>query len=353
MAFNYRAWDVNIEDFSEQKSEEDKLRFLLRFAVLAPSGHNTQPWDFSIKGNEMSLWVNQERSLEGSDPDRHQLLIAFGCMIENLCIAAQYYGFEPKIVYSQDLYKSDLIARILLDVRGSNQDSFEGLLSAIMRRRTNRGKYSNQILPASFTNQIKGYGDEDLKILLINDNSKRNDIADIVVDAQIEAMESPAFREELSHYIKSSFTKEHVGMPGFALEIPAPVSLFASRLIKRINLSKQTKKKDSALLKMHTPTFMIISTAKDDPEDRLKAGRVFERIWLTATAGGLSCSPFAGAIQSGQHATQLKKVLDIDFVPQVFSRIGFAKKGVRHSPRFSADQLIADNGKIITNAVRQ
>jgi nitroreductase len=343
---NYRAWDISFKDFSGQGSEPAKLKFILRFAILAPSGHNTQPWNFSIAGNEISLLVNRERSLEGSDPHRHQLLLAFGCMIENLIIAGTHYGYEIKMDYFPDMHNHDLIAKISFkekagDSKDNNEKSGSNLISAIPLRHTNRGKYLDKQLPESFLKQIEKYPISDQKISIVTDQAQKNTIADIVNEAQMEAMDSDVFREELSHYIKSSFTKEHAGMPGFALEIPAPISLFASRLIKKVNLSRKSEKKDEALLKHHTPGgFIVISSRSNNREEWLEAGRLFERIWLTATAEGLNCSPMAAAIQSPKHNEQLKQALGIDFEPQVFFRIGYGEKQFRHSPRFSIDQLL-------------
>jgi len=40
MKSNFKAWDIKIEDFFNLKTSDKKLRFLLNFAVLAPSSHN-------------------------------------------------------------------------------------------------------------------------------------------------------------------------------------------------------------------------------------------------------------------------------------------------------------------------
>jgi nitroreductase len=339
---NYQAWEVKASDFFNQKSEFDRMQFLIRFALLAPSGHNTQPWSFSIEGNEIFIWANRERSLEGSDPHRHQLLLAFGCMIENLYIAACYYDFDPTITYFPDSQNLDLIARVTIGKsRGIKEDeNTSKLMSAIPLRRTNRGKYTNKQIPEEFIKAIKRYHGEEFGVSLISDPKKKDTIADIVNNAQIEAMEDPVFREELSHFIKSSFTREHAGMPGFALEIPAPISLVASQLIKKINLSKQSRKKDNELLKKYTPMFVVISSRKNDSLSWLAAGRIFERSWLMATACGLACSPMAAAIQSTQYCKQLKSILGTTFEPQVFFRVGYPVKQFDHSPRFLVEHLI-------------
>jgi nitroreductase len=35
-------------DLSSLKTSEEKFKYLLKFAVLAPSAHNVQPWAFKI-----------------------------------------------------------------------------------------------------------------------------------------------------------------------------------------------------------------------------------------------------------------------------------------------------------------
>jgi len=40
---NYGAWEIDLGEFSQAWGPAQMLRFFARFAVLAPSGHNTQP----------------------------------------------------------------------------------------------------------------------------------------------------------------------------------------------------------------------------------------------------------------------------------------------------------------------
>ena len=61
------AWNVKEENYPSNKSIEEKLRFLLRYAVLAPSGPNTQPWKVHLRGNEVMLMADFSRSLPSVD----------------------------------------------------------------------------------------------------------------------------------------------------------------------------------------------------------------------------------------------------------------------------------------------
>jgi hypothetical protein len=37
------AWNVSENNFPAKGSNSEKLKFMLRYAILAPSSHNTQP----------------------------------------------------------------------------------------------------------------------------------------------------------------------------------------------------------------------------------------------------------------------------------------------------------------------
>ena len=61
-----------------------QFRFLLRYAILAPSSHNTQPWLFSLQDRCVEIYADRSRSLRVTDPDDRQLTIAGGCALSNL-----------------------------------------------------------------------------------------------------------------------------------------------------------------------------------------------------------------------------------------------------------------------------
>jgi len=44
--FRVASWQINEQDFPRGEDSTEKLKFLIRYAILAPSSHNTQPWKF-------------------------------------------------------------------------------------------------------------------------------------------------------------------------------------------------------------------------------------------------------------------------------------------------------------------
>jgi len=56
-------WQIKEHDFPRDGDSAEKLKFLLRYAILAPSSHNTQPWKFSVGKDEIRIFVDKTRWL--------------------------------------------------------------------------------------------------------------------------------------------------------------------------------------------------------------------------------------------------------------------------------------------------
>ena len=102
MEENYQAWDIKIDDFFTRASNADRLKFLIRFAVLAPSSHNSQPWEFEIYDNKILISLEPSRLLPVGDANNRQAIISLGCAAQNILIAADYYGYKPKLNFIGD-----------------------------------------------------------------------------------------------------------------------------------------------------------------------------------------------------------------------------------------------------------
>lgn len=61
MKSNYEAWDVDVKEFPKHGSIEDQLIFLLHYAILDPSSHNSQPWQFNNNGPLMQILLTPRK----------------------------------------------------------------------------------------------------------------------------------------------------------------------------------------------------------------------------------------------------------------------------------------------------
>ena len=87
MKRNLEVWDVSEHDFPRTGTLADKLEFCLRYAILAPSTHNNQPWYFVVDNDTVSLYADRRYALPVVDPDDRQLLMSCASALFNLRLA--------------------------------------------------------------------------------------------------------------------------------------------------------------------------------------------------------------------------------------------------------------------------
>jgi nitroreductase len=74
----FQAWNVSESQFPKDGTKTKQLKFLLNYAILAPSSHNTQPWLFKVIGdNIIELYADRTRALALVDPVDRALTINY------------------------------------------------------------------------------------------------------------------------------------------------------------------------------------------------------------------------------------------------------------------------------------
>ena len=328
MGKNYLAWNLNLD-------QESGLLDFVRSAVLAPSSHNSQPWSFSISGNEVSITLDTARRLKESDKNDRQAIISIGCAISNMEIAADYCGYVCSVENSRE----GIPVILRFSRKGDAHKGDDGhLANFISKRVTNRYPHKKKPLDGEVVRSIYALASNSLRIDVITEQSLVRKLGVIAVDAGIDALEDSKFRLELSSYLRPNSTRSPVGMPGFGFGFPTPLAALAPTLIRFFNMEKPARKENIALFEK-TTALLILSTPNDTPEDWLSVGYAYEHIALLATRAGMATAPWAATVQIGEHYREVQKILGITERPQFFSRIGFPTKNTKHSPRLTAGQV--------------
>lgn len=86
-------WDVTEDQFPVAGSVAEQLGFLIHYAVLAPSGHNTQHWLFGVSLNSSELFADRTRALPVDDPEDRALVISCGAALFHLRITLRHFGY--------------------------------------------------------------------------------------------------------------------------------------------------------------------------------------------------------------------------------------------------------------------
>lgn len=74
-------WSSAIDEFPISGTTNQKLGALVRYAVRAPSSHNSQPWLFRVVGDTLELRADRGRRLPVVDPEDRELTISCGAAL--------------------------------------------------------------------------------------------------------------------------------------------------------------------------------------------------------------------------------------------------------------------------------
>jgi len=131
-------WDSSEATFPAAGQPVEQLRFLLQYAILAPSTHNTQPWLFKIRGDALVLYADRSRALPVVDPASRALTISCGAALFHLRITLRHFGYKGMVETFPNPIDKDWLARVYVGERWHTTAEEHRLFQAIAKRRTNR-----------------------------------------------------------------------------------------------------------------------------------------------------------------------------------------------------------------------
>ncbi len=318
------------EKFNHEAILAEKLLFFLEYAILAPSSHNTQPWMFKIVGDDtIEVYADDSRWLKIADAEKRELYISVGCALENLLIAAEYYGYDARVNYFPNPANENLVANVHFN-QNSEHRIFPEMFEAIYERYTNHNEFSAEPLSPEDQHRLENCCREDgIGLFLTSDVEIKRKVDELIVRADALQFANPEFREELGYWIGQ-------GVFGASWLI-AKISQFA---VTHINLGNSTAKKDSEVL-MSSPLLGIICSEKNDRQTQVQVGQVFERIYLKATSLGINLQPMSQILEIPEIKAELVKLISVEHAfPQQPFRLGFGKPESKRTPRRPLEEVL-------------
>jgi len=306
----------------------------IRYATLAPSGHNTQPWKFSITKDCIRIFPDFTRDLPVVDPDNRELYISLGCALENLVIAAKYAGYDPKVEYFPAGEPDECL---LVTLKHSNAAEDNNLFQAIPKRHTNRREYNKQQIPAADLKKIGSVPTENgvTCLMLTEPDDDIEQIIDLVREGNRIQMNDNAFMDEIVSWIRfsDSEAEKHLdGLTSRAMGSPS-VPGWLGRMFMRIFVSAKSQSKTDEKNIRSSSALMVIISKNNDKRSWVDVGRSFERIVLTLTTLNIENAHLNQPCEVPQLKTQLQQHIALGSAhPQLLLRLGYAEPLPR-SPR--------------------
>lgn len=337
-------YEVEREPFPSTGTLREQFIHLLRYAVLAPSSHNTQPWKFKLYDNGIAVYVDYTRRLPVADPDNREVLMGIGAAVMNLRIAAMHYGFSVRVDYNFSNASDLPIAFVALererDSRRRDPEN-EGLFLSIVRRHTNRQPFLLARVPDTLLNRLMEFAHgTEVSIYLSTDPQINTRVAHLVALAERAQQADPTFRKEFAEWLRPNKTQKTDGMPGAAFGISDVGSALAPWAVKTLDLGAIRARYDERLC-VEAPALCVLQSEDAIPA-WLAVGEVLQHSLLALTRDGLQCSFFNMPIEIPEARLELRQMLGLKSLPQLLLRIGYSLEKPVPTPRRPVEECLID-----------
>jgi len=277
------------------------IQKILEEAVNAPSGDNSQPWRFEVRGNQIYQYNLPKSDNPILNINQRGSYIGHGALLENIKIVASQYKLDVKIDLFPVSSQNDLVA--ILTLIKNETMSVDPLVTYVNQRRTNRRKYKNGFLKELQVQELKNEvtkitTSDILELLVVQEKNFKKIIGKALssieyIILQHQGLHSLLFKDII--WSKNKFEKLRKGFFIGTMEFK-PMQKFVFFLASKWTRIKFLNKLGLAWMVVHedaklyaTGSALCAITIKfDSRENFILAGRVMERVWLKSIFYGLS-----------------------------------------------------------------
>lgn len=326
-------------DFPAQGTQAEQLRFLLGYAVLAPSTHNTQPWQFALQDEAVELYADYRRMLPGVDAQGRELIISCGVALFYLRMALRHFGYAAAVALFPQGEESDLLACITRAEPCPPTADEDRLFHALKRRHTHRLPFSRWSVSQALRDELQAaVAQEGACLWLIQDVAARWDLTDMVAAADRLQWADPQFRQDKAAWVRLPPDSEPDGIPSTNLGLGDMAAYSGGHVAPGSPPGEDQANYDRPLV-AGAPLLALLGTARDTRHDWLIAGQALGRLLLTAAADGITASFLNQPIQVADLRQQLSELIDGDSYPQLLLRLGYGHS-VPATPRRPVEDVL-------------
>jgi len=302
------VWNIKSQNFPQKGAWKNKLKFLVRYGILAPSGHNSQPWKFKIRDNKLTILPDFERKRMATDPEYRELFISLGAAVKNIEIAADYFG----LIYDKKYNETQIELEFKNGVKMVNNKE---LFGAITKRQTNRNNFKKRKISK---NKLLKIGNENL--IIISQKEQKNQLAKLVYGSDVVWFQSKELTNELDRWLSMDIEgKNEDRLPG--------ITMVAGKLLNKKLIEE-------------APIAIIIGSKKDSVIDWIKTGENYEEMALKLTSMELSHSFFNSIVEIESRRRKLEIFCQNKIRPQLVIRVGWTDLYPKHTPRRNIKEVL-------------
>jgi nitroreductase len=329
---------------------------LVRAALLAANPHNTQPWRFAISSSAIDVYIDLARNTGAMDPFRREQRIGLGCAVENLLIAGQAKGYDPRLTILPHPNNPTLIARLDL---GSGPESNSRLYQAIPKRHTSRAPFDTSHAVAQETLSALDSAIADISgatMVWITSDAQKRQIGQLIVEgAQALAADTKQSSDSFRWW-RDSWSDIQRYKDGMTIDASgaSPLLIALGKILPPLSREQNDQSWIQLTRDQYVKTaaafgVVVVDDATDDVQ-RTQGGRLYQRLNLLAVTKGLGMQPLNTITERidrekvlglpARFQAGISSLLPPNVQPLMTFRIGYPTVEPPPSPRRPAEDVL-------------
>lgn len=283
---NYDEAVKNIWHHTDSSIQDDAalLKELIRYATLAPSGHNTQCWRFQVDKRSISILPDLSRRTPAVDPDDHHLYVSLGCAAENLSLAARTFGLSGEVDFSDEGN-----GKVIINLEPCEAEQ-SPLFDAIVFRQCTRSDYDGTPVASAELGMLEAAGTgNEVKVVLLTERDAIERVLEYAIRGNTLQLGNPAFRSELEAWIRFSDSEAIATGDGLSARVTGnpPAPRWLGKYLLRVMLRAKSENDKIARQIRSSAGIAVFVSEVNDLAHWVEAGRCYQRFALQATALGI------------------------------------------------------------------
>lgn len=277
-------YDAAVARIRSILSARPDLADLIRYATLAPNGHNTQPWRFRLGDGRIDILPDLSKRTPVVDPDDHHLFVSLGGAAETLALAGAARGRPGEVTFDPTAL-GGLTYRF-----GGGAPVASTLFEAIPRRQSTRADFDGRAVSVEDLRRLASAGETPgVDLVLLTERPALLRVRDLVIQGNEAQLADAAFVRELKSWIR--FNPRQALQTGDGLfsvasgNPPLPTWLGPTMFDATFKARAENDKYASQIAS--SAGIAVFVGERDDRDHWTRVGRASQRFALQATALGL------------------------------------------------------------------
>lgn len=342
MATKLQVWNIKESDFPSQAEDSEKIRFILNYAVLAPSSWNAQPWIFKLHGCIIRIYHDRERLQRHRDPEGRENIISCGTALCNLCLALNRFGFKTETSLLPNPDEPQLMAEVYWTA-GRPVGKDNKLFKAITRRHSYRRPFTDRPVTQGLIDVFRSaaalHGCEFIPVVY---DSMKSALGGMICEGDKDLGADEETRKEYASWVRGSSRKGD-GVPGYAMGLNPVQSILAPLTHRMFNYTDEFAHGDRALSE-EAALLGVLTSKEDNVRAWLECGQALEQVLLSAASHEVQASFLNQPIPIPELRSRLQDLIGTKDYPQIILRLGYPKdEELPATPRRDLSEMLAEN----------